>query len=79
MRITADRTRCEGHGMCEALLPDIFQVDDTGKVSLLLDEVPAPDLADVRLAVDSCPVEALQLSNDCRHHSEGLAPSRSRP
>ncbi|MGW5919183.1 ferredoxin [Nocardia fluminea] len=62
MRIAADRTRCEGHGMCEALLPGIFRVDDGGNVTVLTDQVPEAELDDVRLAVDSCPVEALRLS-----------------
>ncbi|TCJ96925.1 ferredoxin [Nocardia alba] len=63
MRIAADRTRCEGHGMCEALLPDIFRVDDDGIVEVSTDQVPEAELDDVRLAVDSCPVEALRLSD----------------
>ncbi|MFC8384961.1 ferredoxin [Nocardia sp. NPDC057272] len=61
MKIAADRTRCEGHGMCEALLPDIFRVDDEGNVTVLTDQVADADLDDVRLAVDSCPVAALRL------------------
>lgn len=64
MRISADRARCEGHGMCEALLPNVFRVEDTGTVRVLVDEVTEADLADVELAVDSCPVEALSLSPD---------------
>ncbi|WP_330255578.1 ferredoxin [Nocardia sp. NBC_00565] len=64
MRISADRDRCEGHGMCEALLPNVFRVDETGTVRVLVDEVAETDLADVRLAVDSCPVEALGLAPD---------------
>lgn len=63
MKIAADRSRCEGHGMCEALLPDIFRVDDEGNVTVLADEVPESELDDVRLAVDSCPVQALRLSD----------------
>lgn len=61
MKIAADSTRCEGHGMCEALLPDIFRVDDEGSVTVLTDQVADADLDDVRLAVDSCPVAALRL------------------
>ncbi|MFX0577088.1 ferredoxin [Nocardia nepalensis] len=64
MRIIADRARCQGHGMCEALLPDLFQVDDTGKVRVLVEQVSETDRADARLAVDTCPVEALQASTD---------------
>ncbi|WP_194827901.1 ferredoxin [Nocardia sp. XZ_19_231] len=63
MKIAADRTRCEGHGMCEALLPDIFRVDDEGNVTVLTDQVSEAELDDVRLAVDSCPVEALRMSD----------------
>lgn len=59
MKITADQTRCQGHGMCEALLPNIFQVDASAKVRLLLDEIPAPDQPDAELAIESCPVQAL--------------------
>ena len=61
MKITADHTRCEGHGMCEALLPSIFRVDDEGNVTVLTEQVLEAELDDVRLAVDSCPVEALRL------------------
>ncbi|MFD8100252.1 ferredoxin [Nocardia fluminea] len=62
MKIAADRTRCEGHGMCEALLPSIFRVDDEGSVTVLTDQVTEAEVDDVRLAVESCPVEALRLS-----------------
>lgn len=60
MRITADRTRCEGHGMCEALAPNLFRVADDGIVEPTTDPIDDSDL--VQLAVDSCPVEALRLT-----------------
>ncbi|MFI6367835.1 ferredoxin [Nocardia sp. NPDC050630] len=60
MKITADRTRCQGHAMCEALLPHIFEVDNTGKVRILTTPIPTPDHSDARLAIDTCPVEALR-------------------
>ncbi|MFF3224029.1 ferredoxin [Nocardia suismassiliense] len=60
MRVVADRTRCEGHGMCEALAPNLFRVGDDGIVTPLADTIdePAHDL--VQLVIDSCPVEALR-------------------
>ncbi|MFI9405102.1 ferredoxin [Nocardia sp. NPDC052316] len=60
MRVVADRTRCEGHGMCEALAPNLFRVGDDGIVTPLADMIDesAQDL--VQLVVDSCPVEALR-------------------
>ncbi|MBF6075801.1 ferredoxin [Nocardia beijingensis] len=59
MRIIADRHLCAGHGMCEALAPDLFRVGEDGVV------VPADTAAGERelleLVVDSCPVGALRL------------------
>ncbi|MGW4766847.1 ferredoxin [Nocardia sp. NPDC004278] len=59
MKITADRSRCQGHGMCEALLPNVFQIDKSGKVQILVDQIPTPDHPDAELAIESCPVQAL--------------------
>ncbi|PXX57471.1 ferredoxin [Nocardia tenerifensis] len=59
MKIIVDRARCEGHGMCEALAPNLFRVGDDGVVEPA-DLVGEGDRDLVRLAVDSCPVEALR-------------------
>ncbi|NMN95940.1 ferredoxin [Antrihabitans stalactiti] len=62
MKIIVDRGRCEGHGMCESLVPDVFRVDDEG-LSTLLRETPLDgELDEVHLAIDSCPVQALSLT-----------------
>ncbi|MBF6125708.1 ferredoxin [Nocardia brasiliensis] len=60
MRIVADRARCEGHGMCEALAPNLFRVGDDGIVEPLADAAAESDPDLLRLVVDSCPVEALR-------------------
>ncbi|VVJ20876.1 putative ferredoxin [Amycolatopsis camponoti] len=61
MRIEADRGKCDGLGMCEAMAPDFFEVGDDGTV-VVLDERPAEEhRTDVAAAVDSCPVLALKL------------------
>jgi ferredoxin len=63
MRIVADRDRCEGLGMCEAMAHDFFQVGDDGFVTVL-DETPADEhRSRVLAAVDSCPVMALSLED----------------
>lgn len=61
MKIIADRTRCAGHGMCEALAPNLFRVGDDGIVEPSADAVDDNDRDLIQLAVDSCPVEALRL------------------
>ncbi|MGK8510263.1 ferredoxin [Nocardia asiatica] len=60
MRIIADRTLCAGHGMCEALAPDLFRVDDEGIV-VPPGTAAASERELLELVVDSCPVGALRL------------------
>ncbi|MFE9576972.1 ferredoxin [Nocardia sp. NPDC006044] len=62
MKIDADRARCAGHGMCEALAPNLFRVGDDGIVVPVADAIADTDRDLIRLAVDSCPVEALRLT-----------------
>lgn len=60
MKIIADGTRCAGHGMCEALAPNLFRVGDDGIVAPIADAIDDNDRELIQLAVDSCPVEALR-------------------
>lgn len=62
MRILADRAKCEGLGMCEAMAPDFFEVGDDATV-VVLDANPEEEhRTDLAAAVDSCPVLALRLA-----------------
>jgi ferredoxin len=64
MRITVDRDKCTGLGMCEAEAPDLFEVQDDGSL-LVLNEQPDDDqLEAARAAVESCPTEALRIVED---------------
>lgn len=61
--LTADRNTCQGYANCVVAAPDVFDLDDDGKV-LVLDSNPPADMADeVAEAVESCPVRALSLGN----------------
>lgn len=61
MRIVADRGRCEGLGMCEAMAHEFFEVGDDGYVEVL-DENPGEEhRTELAAAVDACPVLALSL------------------
>jgi ferredoxin len=63
MKIIADRGKCEGLGMCEAMAPDFFEVGDDGTV-VVTDEVPGEEhRTDLAAAVDACPVLALRLED----------------
>ncbi|MEU8900302.1 ferredoxin [Nocardia sp. NPDC048505] len=61
--ISVDRELCVGHGICESIAPDLFEVGVDGTVGILLDRIP-PELTDAaRAAVAECPSRALRLSD----------------
>jgi len=59
--IEIDRIRCDGHGLCAELLPELIALDDWGYPLLKDRAVPPAVLAHARRAVDACPVLALGL------------------
>jgi ferredoxin len=62
MRILVDRVRCEGHGLCMDVAPELFEIDDDGDLVTLFDEaadVPEPEAGAAAEAVRVCPVSAL--------------------
>ena len=61
MKVEVERTRCEGHAMCEAVAPAYFSVDEDGVLTILAEEVPESEKYQVDSAVLSCPVAALRL------------------
>jgi ferredoxin len=61
-KIIHDRRKCQSMGVCEALAPDLFELNDDAEFVLLTDgRVPDAQLADVRAAIAGCPNEALRL------------------
>ena len=61
MRIRLDTERCQGHGRCYTLAPDLFDSDDLGHCVLLVETVPPGSEDDARNGVDNCPEQALSL------------------
>ena len=61
-RITADRERCIGSGMCSVYAAGTFTQDEEAKVVLL--DPPGDDLETIRVAVEACPTRALTMNDD---------------
>lgn len=59
-RIQIDWTRCDGHGLCAALLPERIQLDEWGFPVVRYPTVEPGD-PDVREAAAACPALALHL------------------
>lgn len=64
MRIEVDMGKCTGHGICETIAEDVFEVDDDGSVRIHGAHRPDADRARMQQAVTQCPAAALALVED---------------
>ncbi|MDF0530739.1 ferredoxin [Tsukamurella sp. 8F] len=53
---------CTGHGVCESIRPDIFEVGDDGYAHVIAEPTEV-DRDDVEAAVAGCPTQALGLTD----------------
>jgi ferredoxin len=61
LRVIADRSACCGYGVCAELCPEIYQVDDIGVVTVLMDIVPQALEDKAREGASACPTNALRV------------------
>ena len=61
MRVRVDHERCEGHARCNAINPELFELDDVGYSSVDSLDVPADREKDARAAVANCPEMAISI------------------
>jgi ferredoxin len=60
MRIALDERRCQGHGRCYDLAPDVFEADERGHVDLAVNgELPDVLEQDAIVGIRNCPESAL--------------------
>lgn len=61
MRACVDKDLCIGCGLCEALSPKVFKMDDEGKAEAISEEL-SPELQnEAEDAKGQCPVEAISI------------------
>jgi ferredoxin len=59
MALSIDSNRCQGHGRCIAVNPDLFDIDDDG-YGVVRNPTPGAEFADdVSAAIGACPEEAI--------------------
>jgi len=63
VRIVVDRDLCDGHGMCEAMAHEYFELDDDDVMTVLDESPPDSERATVHAAVQACPALALSLQD----------------
>ena len=57
-----DRIRCDGHGLCAELLPEMISLDDWGYPIIKAGTIPSRLAEHTQRAVEACPVLALRLA-----------------
>jgi ferredoxin len=64
MKVKADYDLCEANAMCEALAPDVFEIDDDDNLQILDDQVTDENRQRVEQAVAACPKAALSIVDE---------------
>ncbi|OBC05167.1 ferredoxin [Gordonia sp. 852002-50816_SCH5313054-c] len=64
MKVIVDAARCTGLGICESIAPEVFEVDESGELSVLKADIDPDELQAVEDAVAGCPTEALRIARD---------------
>ncbi|OBJ57607.1 ferredoxin [Mycobacterium asiaticum] len=64
MKVRVDSERCQGHTLCSMIAPDSFELSDLdGSASAVSEVVPEDQLDQVREAAQSCPEQAIILTD----------------
>jgi len=59
MQVTIDAQKCQGHGRCYAMAPQVYEADDEGRGLVIRSEV-ADDLREqADLGIANCPESAI--------------------
>ena len=61
MRIKVDFDLCESNALCEAIAPDVFELDDDDYLQLKTEQTTEENVDAVRRAVAACPRAAISL------------------
>jgi ferredoxin len=65
VRVRIDEERCEGHGRCYALAPELFEPDEIGNARVIGDgAVPPTGVDHARLAAANCPELAVLIEDE---------------
>jgi ferredoxin len=63
MRINVDRVRCENHGQCALVAPEIFRMNSEGVLEYE-DTAENSQRPEAEEAADLCPVQAIFIDQD---------------
>ncbi|MGH3693086.1 MAG: ferredoxin [Pseudonocardiaceae bacterium] len=62
MRVEVDPNICEGHGQCNAVAPEVYDLDDDGYCLIRNPEVPPTLHSQAQEGALACPVHAITVT-----------------
>ena len=63
MKVVVNRDNCIGCGACEALCPEVFNLDDDGLSTVICNDFKDIDKNNIQEAVENCPTSAISKEN----------------
>jgi ferredoxin len=61
MKAIVDKDACIGCGLCPAVCPEIYEMEDDGKAVASGDEIPEDLKSSAQEAAEQCPVDAIAI------------------
>lgn len=61
MKAKVNKDICIGCGACQAIVPDVFELEDDGLAVCKVEEIEENKKEDVMDAADSCPTSAIEV------------------
>jgi ferredoxin len=62
VKVRIDSNRCQGHGQCNLICPELFLFDEQGFAYVESEEVPAEFETQAERAFGSCPEHAISIA-----------------
>jgi ferredoxin len=60
MKVRVNKDACIGCGACQAIAPDVFEINDEGYAEVIVEVVPEELENDVIDAIEGCPTAAIE-------------------
>ena len=70
MKLKVEKDICIGCGACQAICPDVFEIDDDGLAVSIVEEVNEEIMEDAIDAKEGCPVDAIKEVSDKENNQE---------
>ncbi len=62
LKVVVDFNVCQDHGQCVFAAPEVFEIDEAGRLVVLVEEPDETLRASVEDAADVCPVQAITIA-----------------